>query len=216
MRVSVTRDDCHFFFVFASCRAQLRAESTSMARGDIAQLPPITPLGQPGSAYFGKNNKLASAAAAADTTYDIVDVPSLKLRISTLASEKEYLLKDNTLLKNRLTNLNAAVAKLEKRVKSSTEKNRHMERDIRAGHGTLKNLAERYYRAEKVATFLERQIMEAVPGARLDFAAVDQPTTTRLEPSIQLLEALTTRVYRENLERAPAQHHMLTHPSRPL
>ena len=132
-----------------------------------------------------------------DASMEIVDVPSLKLRLSTLAKEKDFLQKESDMLKNRMQDLTAQVNKMEKRLHQATDKNRNLEKEKKQIGDSLHQLTSRCYQAEKIASYLERQCKEISPNQRVDYMAIDQAVAVdgkRLEPSIQLLAALSAAV----------------------
>ena len=152
--------------------------------GTPLQLPAIQKLQQP----------LDGVAFQKESSYDIVDISSMKLRLSTLTTEKDFLQKESELLKSRLVDLTTQVNKMEKRFHHATDKNRHLEKEKKQVSDNLHQLTTRCYRAEKIASYLEKQYKEASPNQRVDYSAVETMEKQRLEPSIQLLAALSAQV----------------------
>ncbi|KAL7750833.1 hypothetical protein RI367_003790 [Sorochytrium milnesiophthora] len=138
-------------------------------------------------------------ASPADDPYEIVDVPSLKLRLQSLQNEKRHVESEKESLKFEVEGLSQRMRTLEDDFAEALSKLKVAERELKGTQVQLQTSMQGYKRAERIACTLERQLKEAKPNSRIDYFQSNsggsrngQPT--ELEPSTMLLAALVGTV----------------------
>ena len=88
---------------------------------------------------------------------DVPDFDGLRLKIDSLAHEREFLKNENELLKVRLEELTKKIVVLEKKVSESNANMEKITKNLDCKSLELDNAFKKYERAEKIAANLENQ-----------------------------------------------------------
>jgi len=116
---------------------------------------------------------------------DLPDFQAFRLKLDSLANEKEFLLNENNGLKDNLKTLKE---KLENAVDLQREAKGHVKALNAQNHeqcSKITLLDMKFLRAKRVAAHMERQVKLAKPNSKIDYQMIEN-----LEPSTQLLAAI--------------------------
>lgn len=117
------------------------------------------------------------------------NLEGFRLRIQTLEKERDFLGKEGSLLKARISELSNKYQKLETRFNKLSNDKDMSERALRESKQLVRKLNTRCHTTERIAAFLEKLNRELAPNSRPDYKT---GLASEQEPSAQLLSALTT------------------------
>jgi len=129
-------------------------------------------------------NKLPPIAGAEESG----GLSSLTMRLNTIEKEREYLMSNNAMLKNRVDDLSTKVSHLEKQLEKTTSNNSHLRQSLEQMVGTVKQLVRRTVFIERAASYLERTVKEYSPNSKFDYKAIMREHAREL--SVQMVSAL--------------------------
>ncbi|KAJ3342081.1 hypothetical protein HDU91_000586, partial [Kappamyces sp. JEL0680] len=135
-----------------------------------------------------------NATAGEKIMQDLPDFDSLRLKLESLATEKEFLLNENAVIKKRMDMVNQKLentTKMLRDTKSQVSDLTHLKFEQME---KMALLDQRYARAKKVAAHIEKQFKDAKPNSKIDYIMIGNP-----EPSTQLLAAILAKVDRRRL-----------------
>jgi chromosome segregation ATPase len=125
---------------------------------------------------------------------ELPDFESLRLKLDSLASEKEYVINENSMLKMQVKH---AEEKSQKTVVNQREMKVQLTQLISQREEHLEKIAlldKQYGRTKAVAAFMEKQIKELMPNAKIDYKSI----RNNQEPSTLLLASiLSTSIVKE-------------------
>jgi hypothetical protein len=135
-----------------------------------------------------KMSVITPSAMVTPSDYEVLDFPTVKLRLKTLTHEKGFFSNENKMLKNKLDEMQSRQSLMEKKVFDLSNRNRQMEKEWQTHNDQVRELSIMCVHAQKLASSLEKQYKDAVPNVRIDYSYVKE-----MEPSTQLLAALTPK-----------------------
>ena len=116
----------------------------------------------------------------------MIDFESLRLKLDSLASEKEYLINENRMLKIQVKHVEE---KSHKTITNQREMKVQLSQLLSQREEHLEKIAlldKQYGRTKMVAAFMEKQIKDLMPNAKIDYTAI----RNNQEPSTQLLATI--------------------------
>jgi hypothetical protein len=128
---------------------------------------------------------------------ELPDFDAVRLKLGTLANEKEFLLNENTVIKKRLDMVrNCPNVKMNQKLDTATKSLKESKNQLRDLNELKREylekmtlLDQRYSRAKKVAAHIEKQFKESKPNTKIDYVMIGNP-----EPTTQLLAAILAKV----------------------
>ncbi|KAJ1544932.1 hypothetical protein HK096_006980 [Nowakowskiella sp. JEL0078] len=116
------------------------------------------------------------------------DFQSMRLKIESLSSERQFFCNESELLKHNIEQLTKTIAVQERQMASKELRTRKSENELKQHQQMVSTLTKRLNRAEKIAAMIERQFKDAKPNTKIDYSPL-----INIEPSTQLLAALLPR-----------------------
>ncbi|KAJ3342937.1 hypothetical protein HDU93_000596 [Gonapodya sp. JEL0774] len=116
----------------------------------------------------------------------ILDAESIRLKIDSLTTERDFLRNENKILKQKFDDLYNDAQGLRTSLKRAQSKLQSADKDLKAHNQVVRLHQMRYARAEKVSAFLEGKLKEAKPNVRIDYSQI----SPEIECSTQLLATL--------------------------
>jgi len=101
--------------------------------------------------------------------YEIIDLPALQMRVTTLTHEKVHLQKELELARSRVTLLGKQLALAESSLQANNEQSSNLTFSSTSMAAEQERLRARLSRAEGIAASLEAQFKAALPNAKIDY-----------------------------------------------
>ncbi|KAJ3119051.1 hypothetical protein HDU96_003226 [Phlyctochytrium bullatum] len=135
------------------------------------------------------SEKASSKSVVSEVSSELPDFQAWKLKIESLTCERAFLVDENNMMKAKVEDLTARLAKADRNMAQIQQRLKNMEKEVKNLQAQNKTATLKYQRAERVAASIERQFKDARPNTRIDYSLM-----VEAEPSTQLLAAMMIKM----------------------